>query len=71
MDLALTSLPGLLAQWLGSGGGITVLALTTVAPDLLLVPFSALATILLYLDVRVRTNGLDLDRMLDVAGAPQ
>lgn len=71
VDTALTSLPGLLAQWLGSGGGIIVLALTTVAADLLLVPFTALATILLYLDVRVRTNGLDLDHMLDAAGAPQ
>jgi len=63
-------LPVLLLAGVLPAGGWAVEALGTTAGQLISVPLSAAAALLVYLDVRVRTEGLDLEvRAHELAGA--
>ena len=54
-----------------AGTGWPLLAVGDIAAEVIVVPFVAAATVLLYLDLRVRTEGLDIEmaagRVLDRA----
>ncbi len=58
---ALSALPQALAAWIGFEDGWPLLALGSIASQIIVLPFVAAATVLLYLDLRVRTEGLDLE----------
>jgi hypothetical protein len=58
---ALSALPQALASWIGFDDGWPLLALGSIASQMIVLPFVASATVLLYLDLRVRTEGLDLE----------
>jgi hypothetical protein len=58
---ALSALPQALAAWIGFDDGWPLLALGSIASQIIVLPFVASATVLLYLDLRVRTEGLDLE----------
>jgi hypothetical protein len=63
-------LPVVLLAGIVPAGGWAVEALGTTAGQLISVPLSAAAALLVYLDVRVRTEGLDLEvRAHELAGA--
>lgn len=70
LDEALAALPQALVAW--DGDWWPLLALGATASSIVVMPFVAAATVLLYLDLRVRTEGLDLEmaaaRALDHAG---
>ena len=72
LSLALSALPQVLASWIGFERGWPLLALGSIVSELIVLPFVAAATVLLYLDLRVRTEGLDIEmaagRVLDRAG---
>jgi hypothetical protein len=62
--------PVLLLAGLLPAGGWALEALGTTTGQLISVPLSAAAALLVYLDVRVRTEGLDLEvRARELAGA--
>jgi hypothetical protein len=58
---ALSALPQALAAWVGMDDGWPLLALGSIAAQIVVLPFVASATVLLYLDLRVRTEGLDIE----------
>jgi hypothetical protein len=58
---ALAAVPSGLAAWIGFEDGWPLLALGSIISEVIVVPFVAAATVLLYLDLRVRTEGLDID----------
>ena len=61
LGLALSALPQVLAAWIGLERGWPLLALGGIASELIVLPFVAAATVLLYLDLRVRTEGFDIE----------
>lgn len=65
LGLGLSFLPDTVAAWIGVEAGWPLLALGQILQHMLLLPFVAAATVLLYLDLRVRTEGLDIE--LDAA----
>jgi hypothetical protein len=72
---ALGGLPQALVAWFGVGVAWPLLAVGNVLGAMITTPFVAAATVLLYLDLRVRTEGLDLelaarDLAADAADAP-
>jgi hypothetical protein len=58
---ALSALPQLLASWIGLERGWPLLALGSTVAELVVVPFVAATAVLLYFDLRVRTEGLDIE----------
>jgi hypothetical protein len=58
---ALSAVPSVLAAWIGLEDGWPLLALGSIVSDIVVLPFVAAATVLLYLDLRVRTEGLDIE----------
>jgi hypothetical protein len=58
---ALSALSQLLASWIGLDRAWPLLALGSTVAELVVVPFVAGATVLLYFDLRVRTEGLDIE----------
>ena len=58
---ALSALPQGLAAWVGYADGWPLLALGSILAQVVVLPFVAAATTLLYFDLRVRTEGLDLE----------
>jgi hypothetical protein len=58
---ALSALPQALAAWVGFEDGWPLLAVGSIAAQIIVLPFVASATVLLYLDLRVRTEGLDIE----------
>jgi hypothetical protein len=58
---ALSALPQALAAWVGFEDGWPLLALGSIIAQIVVLPFVASATVLLYFDLRVRTEGLDLE----------
>lgn len=58
---ALSALPQALAVWVGYEDGWPLLALGSIAAQIVVLPFVASATVLLYFDLRVRTEGLDIE----------
>jgi hypothetical protein len=58
---ALSALPQALALWIGFEDGWPLLALGSIASEIVVLPWVAAATVLLYFDLRVRTEGLDLE----------
>lgn len=58
---ALSALPQGLAAWVGYDDGWPLLALGSILGQVVVLPFVAAATVLLYFDLRVRTEGLDLE----------
>jgi hypothetical protein len=58
---ALAALPQGLAAWIGYDDGWPLLALGSILSQVVVLPFVAAATVLLYFDLRVRTEGLDLE----------
>jgi hypothetical protein len=71
LGAALASLPQGLAVLVGLEDGWLLLALGGTASQIVITPFVAAASVLLYFDLRVRTEGLDLEitarRLLDRA----
>jgi hypothetical protein len=71
LGVALASLPQGLAVLVGLEDGWLLLALGGTASQIVITPFVAAASVLLYFDLRVRTEGLDLEitarRLLDRA----
>jgi len=69
---ALSALPQALAAWLDPAGAWVLVAVGSIVSEIVVLPFVAAATVLLYFDLRVRTEGLDLEmtasRVLDRAG---
>ena len=61
LGTALSALPQLLAGWAGLDRAWPILAVGGIASEVIVVPFVAAATVLLYLDLRVRTEGLDIE----------
>ncbi len=61
LSTALSALPQAVAFGIGFRVGWPVAALGRIAADTVVVPFTAAATVLLYLDLRVRTEGLDIE----------
>src|SRR5262245_22030762 len=61
LPLALSLLPQLVALTIGFRIGWPLAALGRIAAETVVVPFTAAATVLLYLDLRVRTEGLDIE----------
>lgn len=61
LGLALASLPQGLALVIGLDNGWPLYALGGILSALVVTPFVAAASVLLYLDLRVRTEGLDLE----------
>jgi hypothetical protein len=57
LSTALSALPQLLAGWVGLERGWPILAAGAIAAEVIVVPFVAASTVLLYLDLRVRTEG--------------
>jgi hypothetical protein len=70
LSTALSALPQVIAAW--DGDWWPVLAFGNIAAEIVVMPFVAAATVLLYFDLRVRTEGLDLEmaagRVFDRAG---
>ena len=68
---ALSALPQALAAWLDLDAAWVLIVLGSIAAEIVVLPFVAAATVLLYFDLRVRTEGLDLEmtaaRVLDRA----
>jgi hypothetical protein len=58
---ALSALPQSLALWVGYDVGWPLLALGSIVSQVVVLPFVAAATVLLYFDLRVRNEGLDLE----------
>lgn len=58
---ALAALPQVLAIWIDSPAAWPLLAVGGVVAEVIVVPFTAAATTLLYLDLRVRNEGLDIE----------
>jgi hypothetical protein len=58
---ALSALPQALAAWIGFDDGWPLLAFGSILSQIVVLPFVAAATVLLYFDLRVRTEGLDLE----------
>lgn len=71
LSLALAALPQGLSFWLGYERAWALAALGGIAAEIVVMPFVAAATALLYLDLRVRVEGLDIEmaarRVLDRA----
>jgi hypothetical protein len=66
---AIAALPLGLAAWVGFDSGWPLVALGSIVRDMVVLPFVAAATVLLYLDLRVRSEGLDIELdALDVFG---
>jgi hypothetical protein len=61
LSTALSTLPQALSWWLGGDAAWLLVGLGTIASTIVVMPFVAAATVLLYLDLRVRTEGLDLE----------
>jgi small-conductance mechanosensitive channel len=61
LGLALASLPQAVAVSLDSESAWPLLALGSIVSQIVTTPFVAAATVLLYLDLRVRTEGLDIE----------
>ena len=61
LNTALSALPQGLASVIGLDRGWPLLALGGIAANLVVVPFTASAFVLLYLDLRVRSEGLDIE----------
>jgi hypothetical protein len=61
LGTALSALPEVLAGWVGLERGWPILAVGAIAGEMVVVPFVAASTVLLYLDLRVRTEGLDIE----------
>jgi hypothetical protein len=61
LGLALASLPQAIALSIDSESAWPLLALGSIVSQIVTTPFVAAATVLLYLDLRVRTEGLDLE----------
>src|SRR5215471_9929208 len=61
LTLALSLLPQAVALAIGFRVGWPLAALGRIAAETVVVPFTAAATVLLYLDLRVRTEGLDIE----------
>ncbi len=61
LSTALSALPAFLAGWVGLERGWPILAVGEIAAEVIVVPFVAASTVLLYLDLRVRTEGLDIE----------
>jgi hypothetical protein len=61
LGLALSALPQALAAWIGLERGWPLLAVGGIASELIVLPFVAASTVLLYLDLRVRTEGFDIE----------
>jgi hypothetical protein len=61
LGLALSALPQGLAAAIGLERGWPLLALGAIAAELIVLPFVAASTVLLYLDLRVRTEGFDIE----------
>lgn len=61
LNSALSALPQGLASVIGLDAGWPLLALGGIAANLVVVPFAAAALVLLYLDLRVRSEGLDIE----------
>jgi hypothetical protein len=61
LSTALSALPEALAVWIGFEDGWPLLALGAIASEIVVLPWVAAATVLLYFDLRVRTEGLDLE----------
>ena len=61
LSTALSALPAFLAGWVCLERGLPILAVGEIAAEVIVVPFVAAATVLLYLDLRVRTEGLDIE----------
>jgi hypothetical protein len=69
LSISLALLPTLLADVMGETWGWLVLAAGNTAASLITIPFVAAAAALAYLDVRVRTEGLDLElRAVEILG---
>ena len=73
LGLALSALPQALAAWIGLERGWPLLAVGGIVSEMIVLPFVAAATVLLYLDLRVRTEGFDIEmsavQVLDRAAA--
>jgi hypothetical protein len=69
---ALAAVPEALAVWVGRDAGWALLALGGIVGNTVVLPYVAAATVLLYFDLRVRAEGLDLEMaaraVLDRAG---
>jgi hypothetical protein len=61
LTAALSALPQVLAGWIGYDNGWPLLALGAIASEAVVLPWVAAATVLLYFDLRVRTEGLDIE----------
>jgi hypothetical protein len=61
LSTALSALPQGLATLAGADGGWVLLVVGAIVSEVVVVPFVAAATVLLYLDLRVRTEGLDIE----------
>jgi hypothetical protein len=59
LGAALSALPQAIAAW--DGDWWPVLAVGNIASEIVVMPFVAAATVLLYFDLRVRTEGFDLE----------
>jgi hypothetical protein len=61
LSTALGGLPQLLAAWFGLDVAWLLLAAGNIIAAVITTPFVAAATVLLYLDLRVRSEGLDIE----------
>lgn len=61
LGTALGALPQGLAYWIGVDEAWPLMALGTIVSEIVVLPFVAAATVLLYFDLRVRTEGLDIE----------
>ena len=61
LGTALSALPQVLAAEVGFERGWPLLALGSIVSQVIVMPFVAAATVLLYFDLRVRNEGLDLE----------
>jgi hypothetical protein len=69
LQISLSLIPTLLADVMGPDWGWVLLAVGNALAALVVTPFVAAAAVLQYLDVRVRTEGLDLElRAMQVLG---
>jgi hypothetical protein len=70
LDASLTFIPTLLAFLVPESWGWVIMGLGSTLASMIVTPVVAAATVLLYLDLRFRAEGLDLDlRSTDVLGA--
>ena len=68
LRLSIIGLPAVITAWTSWAVGPTVVAVLTVASDMFSASFVGLATAVLYLDVRVRSEHLDLQRRFEQHG---